>query len=341
MPLFDPRVWTALCLTSLGAAGTGLGGLLVVVQPKFDFKKLGYLQGLAAGLMTAISFFDLYPESAEAVGEATALLWFFIGAAFFAAVVAVIPEPDTGSMVIDLDEDDSPAALAAADDSAGASAGGGGAAAAAARGLTGSSVTKRVSKAPRQGTARWVSMQAEVPPAGLAQAFAPAMQGAKREARRKVLLSGLITALGIALHNFPEGVAVFLASLKSPSIGVSLAIAIALHNIPEGVAVALPVYFATGSRWRGFQYAFVSGLAEPAAVVVLGIVFRAFNMDKVVIDCLLAAVGGIMAFLSLHELLPLAIEHAGKQAAVLCMFGGMAIMSLNLQLLATWMGDLH
>lgn len=304
----------------------------MVVQPKFDFKKLGYLQGLAAGLMTAISFFDLYPESAEAVGEATALLWFFIGAAFFAAVVAVIPEPDTGSMVIDLDEDDSPAALAAADDSAGASAGGGGAAAAAARGLTRSSVTKRVSKAPRQ---------AEGPPAGLAQAFAPAMQGAKREARRKVLLSGLITALGIALHNFPEGVAVFLASLKSPSIGVSLAIAIALHNIPEGVAVALPVYFATGSRWRGFQYAFASGLAEPAAVVVLGIVFRAFNMDKVVIDCLLAAVGGIMAFLSLHELLPLAIEHAGKQAAVLCMFGGMAIMSLNLQLLATWMGDLH
>jgi ZIP family zinc transporter len=113
---------------------------------------------------------------------------------------------------------------------------------------------------------------------------------AKREARRKVLMSGLITALGIALHNFPEGVAVFLASLKSPSIGVSLAVAIALHNIPEGVAVALPVYFATGSRTRGFLYAFVSGLAEPAAVVVLGIMLRAFYLDKTVIDCLLAAV---------------------------------------------------
>ena len=64
---------------------------------------------------------------------------------------------------------------------------------------------------------------------------------------------------GIALHNFPEGVAVFLASMKSQAVGLSLAIAIALHNVPEGVAVALPVYFATKSRWLGFKYAFLSG----------------------------------------------------------------------------------
>ncbi len=43
----------------------------------------------------------------------------------------------------------------------------------------------------------------------------------------------------------------FLSSMKSHAMGLSVALAIALHNIPEGVAVALPVYFATGSRWRG------------------------------------------------------------------------------------------
>lgn len=56
-----------------------------------------------------------------------------------------------------------------------------------------------------------------------------------------------------------QGVAVFLASMKSARVGASLAFAIALHNIPEGVAVSLPVYFATGSRLKGFLYAFVSG----------------------------------------------------------------------------------
>ena len=69
--------------------------------------------------------------------------------------------------------------------------------------------------------------------------------------------------LAIAIHNFPEGLATFVATLSSPSLGVALAIAIALHNIPEGVCVAMPVYYATGSKWKGFLWAFVSGISEP------------------------------------------------------------------------------
>lgn len=97
---------------------------------------------------------------------------------------------------------------------------------------------------------------------------------ADKEHRKKVLFSGLMTALGITLHNFPEGVSIFLASMKSTAMGITLAVAIALHNVPEGVAVALPVYFATKSRWEGFKYAAVSGLAEPLAVIVLGAVIN-------------------------------------------------------------------
>ena len=71
------------------------------------------------------------------------------------------------------------------------------------------------------------------------------------------------TGLAIGIHNFPEGLATFVATLSSPSLGVALAIAIALHNIPEGVCVAMPVYYATGSKWRGFLWAFLSGISEP------------------------------------------------------------------------------
>ena len=155
--------------------------------------------------------------------------------------------------------------------------------------------------------------------------------------RREVLLSGLVTALGIALHNFPEGVAVYLASLKSHAVGASLAAAIALHNIPEGVAVALPVYFATGSRMQGLKYAVLSGLAEPLGVLVLACF--TVDMNKGAVECMLAAVGGIMAFLAMHELLPLAIEHAGRKPAVLALFAGMAVMSANLYLLDHWIGQ--
>eukprot|EP00955_Chlamydomonas_euryale_P093052 364756-Chlamydomonas_euryale.AAC.7 len=84
------------------------------------------------------------------------------------------------------------------------------------------------------------------------------------------------------------------------------------------------------------RYAFLSGLAEPAAVVLLGLVFPS-DLDKSLVDCLLAAVGGIMAFLALSELLPLSIEHAGRKAAIASLFGGMALMSANLYVLHEFM----
>lgn len=91
--------------------------------------------------------------------------------------------------------------------------------------------------------------------------------------RRQVLISGVVTAIGISLHNFPEGMAVYLGSMKGIRVGLNLALAIALHNIPEGVAVALPVYFATQSKWEAFKLASLSGFAEPLGVVIVACLF--------------------------------------------------------------------
>ncbi|CAI5519015.1 unnamed protein product [Closterium sp. Naga37s-1] len=151
--------------------------------------------------------------------------------------------------------------------------------------------------------------------------------------RQAVLWSGVITALGISLHNFPEGIAVFLGSMKGLRVGISLAVAIALHNIPEGLAVALPIYFGTRSRWAAFRAAALSGAAEPLGVVFVALFFPA-SLAPDIIEGLLAGVGGIMAFLVLHEMLPLAFEYAGHRRAVQAMFLGMAVMSANLHLLA-------
>ena len=70
---------------------------------------------------------------------------------------------------------------------------------------------------------------------------------------RKLLRMGLFTALAIAIHNFPEGLATFLAALEDPSLGVAIAIAIALHNIPEGISVSVPIFYATGDRKKAFS----------------------------------------------------------------------------------------
>ncbi|PIA50253.1 hypothetical protein AQUCO_01300772v1 [Aquilegia coerulea] len=150
--------------------------------------------------------------------------------------------------------------------------------------------------------------------------------------RRQVLFSGIITAIGISLHNFPEGMAVFLGSMKGLRVGLNLALAIALHNIPEGVAVALPVYFATQSKWQAFKLATLSGFAEPLGVVIVAYLFPS-SLNPEILEGLLAAVGGVMAFLTLHEMLPLAFDYAGQKQAVKAVFLGMAFMSASLYFL--------
>lgn len=150
--------------------------------------------------------------------------------------------------------------------------------------------------------------------------------------RRQVMYSGIITAIGISLHNFPEGMAVFLGSIKGLRVGLNLALAIALHNIPEGVAVALPVYFATQSKWQAFKIASLSGLAEPLGVILVAYLFPS-SLNPEILEGLLGSVGGVMAFLTLHEMLPLAFDYAGQKQAVKAVFFGMAFMSASLYFL--------
>lgn len=147
----------------------------------------------------------------------------------------------------------------------------------------------------------------------------------------KLMRMGLMSALAIAIHNFPEGLATFASALKDPSLGIAIAVAVAIHNIPEGLAVAVPVYFATGSRRRAFCMSFLSGLSEPVGALV-GYLILARFMNDVVFGALFAAVAGIMVFISLDELLPTAREYGKPHLAIYGLVSGMIVMAVSLLL---------
>ncbi|HOL11243.1 MAG TPA: zinc transporter ZupT [Bacillota bacterium] len=150
--------------------------------------------------------------------------------------------------------------------------------------------------------------------------------------QRKLIRMGTLTALAIAIHNFPEGLATFTAALKEPSIGIAIAIAIAIHNIPEGIAVSMPVFYATGDKKKAFVLSFLSGLAEPlGSVVGYLILFRFFN--DLVFGVLFAFVAGIMVFISLDELLPTAREYGEAHLSIYGLIAGMMVMAVSLLLL--------
>eukprot|EP00541_Cyclophora_tenuis_P014704 CAMPEP_0116545978 /NCGR_PEP_ID=MMETSP0397-20121206/2974_1 /TAXON_ID=216820 /ORGANISM="Cyclophora tenuis, Strain ECT3854" /LENGTH=371 /DNA_ID=CAMNT_0004070363 /DNA_START=38 /DNA_END=1153 /DNA_ORIENTATION=- len=148
----------------------------------------------------------------------------------------------------------------------------------------------------------------------------------------KLVRMGVNTALAIGLHNFPEGLATFVASLDDPSVGAVLAIAIGIHNIPEGLCVALPIYYATGNRWKAFAWAMVSGASEPIAAL-LGWAILANSFSDTLYAVLFGLVGGMMVMISTRELIPTAHRYDPDDTVVTYSFiVGMVIMALSLVL---------
>lgn len=139
---------------------------------------------------------------------------------------------------------------------------------------------------------------------------------------------GIVSMIAIALHNFPEGIATFMAGFSDAGLGLSIAIAIAMHNIPEGITVAMPVYFATGSRTKAFGYTFLSGIAEPIGAFLAFLLLQNFIND-LLLGCLFGAVSGIMLYIALEELIPSSRQYGHNNYALVAMFIGICVMPLT------------
>jgi ZIP family zinc transporter len=123
---------------------------------------------------------------------------------------------------------------------------------------------------------------------------------------QQLLKTGTLLAIGITIHNIPEGIAVGAGYMHLPEFGLFIAMAILLHNIPEGIATALPLCKSGVCRWDSFRVALFSGLTEPVGALLAAFFLKSFSSF---IPGALAFAGGVMVFITLDELLPTAREH--------------------------------
>ena len=145
---------------------------------------------------------------------------------------------------------------------------------------------------------------------------------------------GLLSALAIAVHNFPEGIATFIGALNDPEMGAGITFAISIHNIPEGIAVAIPIYYATKSKGKALLYATLSGLSEVVGAALCLAITAIFGIEitggSPAFPLVLSAVAGIMIYISLDELLPTAEKYGKHHIAIAGVVGGMAMMGISL-----------
>ena len=158
---------------------------------------------------------------------------------------------------------------------------------------------------------------------------------ASPEERSRLGRAGILFALAIGIHNFPEGLATFAGGLSGPGIGIPIALAIALHNIPEGIAIGIPILYATGSRKKAFFYSLLSGLAEPAGALIGFLVLLPF-LSPALLAVLFALVSGIMVYISFDELLPMAETYGKHHVALAGVLSGMVFMGIGLEV-AAWL----
>lgn len=275
-------VISALILTLIAGAATGIGGALVLFKKKLSSNFLAGALGLSAGVMIFISLAELFPEAqAEIIatgsvkyGEALVLIAFFVGMGLITLIDFAVPEYENPHEASGLSLDSRTAAVGMLEDNGNA---------------------------------------------------------------KSLQRLGLMSALAIAVHNFPEGIATFIGALNDPQMGAGITFAIAIHNIPEGIAVAIPIYYATKSKGKALLYATLSGLTELLGALLCLAVTAIFRLELTgggpAFPLILAAAAGIMIYISLDELLPTAEKYGKHHVAIAGVVAGMAVMGISLMIM--------
>jgi ZIP family zinc transporter len=147
----------------------------------------------------------------------------------------------------------------------------------------------------------------------------------------RMLKTGMLMAIGISIHNVPEGIAVGAGYSHLPAFGLAIALAIGLHNIPEGIATALPLVESGVGKWKAFRIALLSGLVEPIGAVAAAVFLAAFAN---LVPASLAFAAGVMVFITLDELVPAAREFGHQHFTAM----GIILGAVLVFLLSGWLG---
>lgn len=296
-------VWCALGLTLFAGMATGIGSAVAFTAKRTDYRFLSIATGFSAGVMLYVSFAEIFVKGVESLTACLGEKWghWANAGSFFGGMLLI------GLIDNLIPSAGNPHETHSEEETAPLHA------------KPPSSSRPAPDKESGDGTEAWVRDH------GVRQS--------------NLMRMGLFTALAIAIHNFPEGLATFLAALQNPATGIAIAVAVALHNIPEGISVSVPIFYATGNRKKAFALSLLSGLAEPVGAGIAYLGLRMFLggesgvIPGEVMGVLFGGVAGVMVYISLDELLPTSRAYGKGHDSLFGLVAGMAVMALSLLLM--------
>ncbi|MFO7782230.1 MAG: zinc transporter ZupT [Spirochaetia bacterium] len=327
-------VWVALGLTVFAGMATGIGSVIAFTAKRTNYRFLSVATGFSAGVMLYVSFVEIFLKGAESLAATYGDYWgnwvnagaFFAGVVFIGIIDTLIPAEENPHET-PAESETAPLHDVDIRETGGAE-------------LQAAAATTAAGYAAADAAADTPDVAADVEAGGPRGTHSESEAAAPDIPHQKLMRMGLFTALAIAIHNLPEGLATFLAALEDPALGVAIAVAIALHNIPEGISVSVPIFYATGNRKKAFLYSVLSGLAEPVGAGIAYLALRLVVADPdgafppQLMGILFSGVAGIMVYISLDELLPTSRAYGKGHDSLYGLFGGMLVMALSLLLMS-------
>lgn len=269
------KVWDLVLVSSLAGLATGVGAALVVLFGRPSRKFLSVMLGIAGGLMLAISVFDLLPEATELGNHTTTVIGFVLGAGLMALLDAVLPH-----IHMDLKTPEG-GAIASSD-----------------------CAMQRQHCGDANDYGRGTGRRRHGHHGHKHPEFNAAQLG-------NMYQCGLFMAIGIALHNLPEGLAIGAGYSNSAALGATIAISLALHNIPEGMVTAAPLLLAGVNKWIVIAIATSAGLVTPIGTLIGAALI---SISPQFISIAMAFAAGAMIYIVSDELIPQSHEYHSHAA---------------------------
>jgi ZIP family zinc transporter len=296
----------AIILSLIAGLSTTIGSVIALIIKKQNPRFISFIMGFSAGVMILVSFVELLQQSIDFYGVFFGILFFLLGMILMFIIDIRIShhyefeDKDYEQLVC---EDKNPSSTLLINTN---------------RDADGKDrVTNHLKRFRHRHKQRKIRLQQTI---------------LKNNGNPKLYKASLLVAVGIFIHNFPEGMATFIGTIKGVELGFLLAFAIALHNIPEGIAVSVPVYACTGSKRRAFMWSFLSGISEPIGAILTWLILAPI-INVYLLNAMLAVVAGLMVYISLDELLPISRSLAKEHYSILGIISGVFIMAISLAIL--------
>ncbi len=319
------NLYIALLLPLIAGLSTTIGSFIAFFLKKPSKQFISIIMGFSAGVMILISFIELLPTGIETNGLLMGITFFFIGMIIMLIIDVTITHQYGFEDSMEI--------------------------------LTNSNgsceygyqtpkqhrhplIKMKNNRSRNSGNPNQLLVEIAIPEeSSTYKAHGKSRQGYRHRHQKRVenereMLekTSILVFIGIFIHNLPEGMATFVGAVKDFQLGFLLMLAIALHNIPEGIAVSVPIYICTGNRKKAFLWSFLSGISEFIGAVIVALVLYSFINDAI-LGIMLSIVAGIMIYISLDELLPVAHSFGEEHSAIIGLMIGMFVMALSIVLI--------